>query len=447
MKPGGSSGIMGMLLGSNSRVTHVTGRLQNRCAPARGAVPIETRFEKSRAFPWFVQNVSAAFVRNGGLALGASLDDSKEMEERCRSTPARKGRAESRLVTASFDVSCAIARSARRKSNAHGESKGPVHVFGADGPPVSDGDFVPGAAVGSGIRFGSRRGGGNAPLSFDPMEDALNLLVVSVAGDKSADLLATAGRRKGLRVAELSYESVSEEPTLPDWDSPRVRAILRDPYRKGARFQRTQRRLLDALSPDQVLDARTFLEYPNHEDKLSQYRMLEGHVPMLTTWPATRSYTGPFPVVLKRRIASGGRGTFLVRTPDELSARLQVEAAEKCILQEYAELDADYRILILGSRVIATVSRQIRVHEEADGARIGVKVGAPVTLAPAVLDHARRVSEIFRCDFCGVDIVESRGHHFVIECNVSPQFRSTAKLIGHDIAGDVIDLLVAKDAE
>ena len=275
----------------------------------------------------------------------------------------------------------------------------------------------------------------------------MNLLVVSVAGDKSADLLATAGRRKGLRVTELSYESVSEEPTLPDWDSPRVRAILRDPYRKGARFQRIQHRLLDALSPDQVLDARTFRDYPNHEDKLSQYRTLEGHVPLLTTWPATRSYTGPFPVVLKRRIASGGRGTFLVRTPDELSARLEVEEAEECILQEYAELDADYRILILGSRVIATVSRRIRVHEEAEGARLAVKVDAPAILAPEVVEYARRAAEIFRCDFCGVDVVESRGRHFVIECNVSPQFRSTAKLIGEDIAGDVVDFLVAKDVK
>ena len=286
-----------------------------------------------------------------------------------------------------------------------------------------------------------------APLSYDPMEGVLNLLVVSVAGDKSADLLAAVGRAKGLRVTELSYESVSEKPIEPDWVLPRNRAILRDPHRKGARYQRTQHRLLNALSPDQVLDARTFQEHPDHEDKLFQYRALEGHVPLLTTWPATRSYTSPFPVVLKRRIASGGRGTFLVRTPDELFARLQVEAAEECILQEYAELDADYRILILGSRVIATVSRQIRVHEEAEGARLAVKVDAPAMLAPAVVEHARRAAEVFRCDFCGVDIVESRGRHFVIECNVSPQFRSTAKLIGQDIAGDVIDFLVAKDVE
>ena len=277
------------------------------------------------------------------------------------------------------------------------------------------------------------------------MGDTLNLLVVSVAGDKSADLLAAAGRGKGLRVTELSYETVGEGPIEPRWVPPRIRAILRDPYRKGARYQRTQHQLLDALSPDQVLDARTFREHPDHEDKLFQYRALEGHVPLLTTWPATRSYTGPFPVVLKRRIASGGRGTFLVRSPDELSARLQVEAAEECIFQEYAELDADYRILILGSRVIATVSRQIRVHEEAQGARLAVKVDAPVTLAPAIVEDARSVAEIFGCDFCGVDIVESRGRHFVIECNVSPQFRSTAKLIGQDIAGDVVDFLVAKD--
>lgn len=273
----------------------------------------------------------------------------------------------------------------------------------------------------------------------------MNLLVVSVAGDPSADLLATAGRQKGLRVTELSYESVSEEPMESEWGSPGIRAILRDPCRKGARFQGTQHRLLEALSPDHVLDARTFREYPDHEDKLFQYRMLEGQVPLLTTWPATQDYAGPFPVVLKRRIASGGRGTFLVRTPEELFARLRVEAAEGCILQEYVELDADYRILLLDSRGIATVSRQIRVHEEAEGARLGVKVDAPVTLAPAVLEYARRAAEIFRCDFCGVDIVESRGRYFVIECNVSPQFRSTAKLIGQDIAGEVIDFLVAKD--
>lgn len=284
-------------------------------------------------------------------------------------------------------------------------------------------------------------------LFSDPMKATSSLLVVSVAGDKSAGLLAIAGRRKGLRVTELSYESVSEEPIEPDWVSSRNRVILRDPYRKGARYQSTQRRLLDALSPGQVLDARTLREHPDHEDKLFQYRVLEGHVPLLTTWPATRSYAGPFPVVLKRRIASGGRGTFLARTPDELSARLQVEAAEECILQEYAELDADYRILILGSRVIATVSREIRVHEEAEGARLAVKVNAPATLAPAVVEDARRVAEIFGCDFCGIDIVESQGRHFVIECNVSPQFRSTAKLIGQDIAGDVIDFLVAKDVE
>jgi glutathione synthase/RimK-type ligase-like ATP-grasp enzyme len=297
-----------------------------------------------------------------------------------------------------------------------------------------------------GRRFSGSRAS-KVPLSSNSMGDILNLLIVSVTGDKSADLLATAGRGKGLRVTELSYETVGDGPIEPRWVPPRTRAILRDPYRKGAWYQATQQRLLDALSPDQVLDALTLRKHPDHEDKLFQFRAMEGHVPVLTSWPATRSYTGPFPVVLKRRIASGGRGTFLVRTPEELYARLQVEAAEECILQEYAELDADYRILILGSRVIATVSRQIRVHEEAEGARLAVKVDAPVTLAPAVVEYARRVAEIFRCDFCGIDIVESRGRHFVIECNVSPQFRSTEKLIGQDIAGDVIDFLVAKDVE
>lgn len=276
---------------------------------------------------------------------------------------------------------------------------------------------------------------------------AVSLLVVSVAGDKSARLLAAAGRGRDFSVTELSYDAAASQPIDPDRIAAGTRAILRDPWRKGARHQETQQRLLAALSPGSVLDARTLRELPDHEDKGFQFNALAGKVPTLASWPATLEYEGPYPVVVKRRIASGGRGTFLVRSADELQARLRSETVEACILQEYAELDADYRLLILGSRVLATVSRRIRVHEEPDGVRLAVKVDSPVTLSPEITRDAMRAAEIFRSDFCGIDIVESRGRHFVIECNVSPQFRSTAKLVGQDIAGDVVDFLFAKDAE
>ena len=275
----------------------------------------------------------------------------------------------------------------------------------------------------------------------------MSLLVVSVAGDKSAGLLAAAGRARNVSVTELSYETAASQPIDPAWMPPGTRAILRDPWRKGVRHQETQRRLLAALPPASVLDARTLHELPDHEDKLFQFHALQGKVPTLASRAATRPYEGPYPVVLKRRIASGGRGTFLVRSPEELQARLGAEKAGECILQEHAKLDADYRILILGSRVVATVSRRMSVHEQADGARLAVKVDSPVKLAPEVIRDARRSAEILRCDFCGVDIVESRGRHFVIECNVSPQFRSTAKLVGQDIAADVVDFLFARGAK
>ncbi len=276
---------------------------------------------------------------------------------------------------------------------------------------------------------------------------AVSLLVASVAGDKSAGLLAAAGRARDLSVTELSYDVAASQPIGPAWIAAGTRAILRDPWRKGARHQETQQRLLAALSPASVLDARTLRQLPDHEDKGFQFNALEGKVPTLASWPATLDHEGRYPVVLKRRIASGGRGTFLVRSSDELQARLRSETAEDCILQEYAELDADYRILILGSRVVATVSRRIRVHEETDGVRLAVKVDSPVALSPEIIRDAIRAAEIFRCDFCGIDIVESRGRHFVIECNVSPQFRSTQELVGQDIAGDVVDFVFAKSAE
>lgn len=272
----------------------------------------------------------------------------------------------------------------------------------------------------------------------------MSLLVVSVPGDKSAGLLALAGHARNLRVTELSYRTAASKPIDPAWIAPGTRAILRDPWRKGARYQDTQHRLLAALSPGSVLDEVTLRELPDHEDKLVQSRLFDGEVPALESWPASQPYEGPFPVVLKRRIASGGRGTFLVRSEEQLRARLRAEDPAGCLLQTYVALDADYRILILGSQVIAAVSRRIRVHEEGSSARLAVKVDAPVPLPDAFLEDAMRVAQIFRCDFCGVDIIKSKGRHYVIECNLSPQFRSTEKLIGRDVAGEVIDFLMDK---
>lgn len=271
------------------------------------------------------------------------------------------------------------------------------------------------------------------------------LFVARTLGDRSARRLADAGRALGIAVQELSYGRIARNGLPDGYCDPGLRAILRDPFRKGARHEDVLRTLLDASASDACfLDEQTLRDYPNYEDKGVQASILAGRVPLLESSAAEKDYTGPFPVVLKRRLASAGRGTFLIRSPRELSARLGEEGDASCILQRYVELEADYRVLVLDGEVLGAAQRELRIHEEPESARLAVKVFESVRLPQVMLDDAVRAAKALRCDFAGVDIVVAAGEHFVLECNVSPQFVSTERVLSIPIAERVLRFLFDK---
>ncbi len=123
-----------------------------------------------------------------------------------------------------------------------------------------------------------------------------------------------------------------------------------------------------------------------------------------------------YPFIAKiPRGSAMGRGVFLIRNPEELSAyALQTKTA---YIQEYLPIDRDIRAVVIGNRVVHAYWRVAAPGEF----RSNISVGGKADLAPVpqeALDLALHTARSCGWNDVGIDICIHKNRLYVLEANM-----------------------------
>lgn len=156
-------------------------------------------------------------------------------------------------------------------------------------------------------------------------------------------------------------------------------------------------------------------------------------------------------VIVKPLFGSMGLG--LVRVREEAMAwrvfRTVAQLAGVFYVQRTVEHGGrDVRAFVVGGRVLAAIER--RAPAGGDGWRTNVSQGGTavaVTLPPGPSDLAVRAAEAVGAGYAGVDLVtDADGRCYVLEVNGIPGWRGLQEATGLDVAGAIVDHLLAQVA-
>jgi RimK-like ATP-grasp domain len=152
---------------------------------------------------------------------------------------------------------------------------------------------------------------------------------------------------------------------------------------------------------------------------------------------------GGFPVVAKVPGGEGGQGVIRVDSLPALFSLLDFAPASVTLMEFFDHVVA-YRLVVIGKRVVATEARHPGAFDFRSNAMGGGLIGrvkTPQRLARIALAAAKAL----RVEFGGVDLLEDkRGRVRIAELNFPCYFADQQRDSGIDIAGKMVDYLLAK---
>jgi ribosomal protein S6--L-glutamate ligase len=155
---------------------------------------------------------------------------------------------------------------------------------------------------------------------------------------------------------------------------------------------------------------------------------------------------GPPPHVIKLNEGTQGAGVMLTEKPS--ASRGVVEALRglyaNFIVQEFiAEAKgADLRCFVVGDKVVAAMRRQAPPGDFRSNLHRG-GTAQPVRPSAAEQAAAVRAAAVLGLGVAGVDLIRSKRGPLVLEVNASPGLEGIEEASGTDIAGRIIDFVVA----
>jgi RimK family alpha-L-glutamate ligase len=165
-----------------------------------------------------------------------------------------------------------------------------------------------------------------------------------------------------------------------------------------------------------------------------------------------------FPVILKG--SGGDRGTRVYKADNlgELEKlvrdlrKSETEEGRRYMLQEYIENKGDYRVLILGEKVLGVMKRFRKNRKDF---RNNFSMGGEVEVAELPVEIKKMAVEAAKvCGLmvAGVDVMpknndtelsNKRKDYVVLEVNKGPQFRGFMKATGIDVPAEIVKFLVS----
>lgn len=171
------------------------------------------------------------------------------------------------------------------------------------------------------------------------------------------------------------------------------------------------------------------------------------YVPDVDVLSQQAAWLGGFPVVVKRPGTEGGQGVSLAHTLEDLSRQVSAPDGLGAMLEAFVPHQRCWRLTVLGGEVLAasaSVAAEGDFRTNAAGGHVDRSAHLPAD-AEAI---ATRAVRSLRLDFGGVDLMEGDdGTLTIAEVNFPCYFADQQTSLGIDIAGAIVDHLIAKARE
>lgn len=177
------------------------------------------------------------------------------------------------------------------------------------------------------------------------------------------------------------------------------------------------------------INSKFLLNMMPYYNKLSQLVVLtENKVPYLPSIYITEGkydkIVNPFdyPVILKGHTGRIGKQVFLIKNQIEMKNFLRDNKAKRIyILQKFSPLKEDFRLILVGGKVIGGWKRKaIETFKTTTGKNEKMLYNNPTQKEKAI---AEKVSRLLNADYCAVDMMYLENKPYVLEVNLNAGFK------------------------
>ncbi len=160
-------------------------------------------------------------------------------------------------------------------------------------------------------------------------------------------------------------------------------------------------------------------------------------------------YLGGFPLVVKVPGGSHGRGVMRIDSTEALYSSMDFldRLGRQAYLMEYVPDHTMIRLIVIGHEAVAGY-RKISTTDDFRTNSVGASTETVLEFSEELKTLAIQSVQIAGLEFGGVDIlVTAEGNNFVAEANYPCHFERVQRITGVDIAGKMVDYLLAKNAK
>ena len=115
------------------------------------------------------------------------------------------------------------------------------------------------------------------------------------------------------------------------------------------------------------------------------------------------------------------------------------------MFEKHLNVKNDIRVIVLNKGVVGATERRFYVREREGYDGIGVKIKARFEPSEEIREKAIMISRMMGCDFCGIDfMIDDKENIYLTECNLTPEFLSSEKILNVNIARELIEFIIQK---
>lgn len=271
------------------------------------------------------------------------------------------------------------------------------------------------------------------------MRKRVELLILTMETDPSGYRLEEAALESGVKFDYRYYRDLVGVESLGRQGT---RLMARRPYATNDlanNYFGLFRQILKINQFDWVMDAEFYhKDYLYYEDKWGKQAVMESLGLPVAELVAVESHDWRFPLIAKKRFAGRSYANFVLTSKADWQRFERKHEGYQFVFQRYWPLRADYRLMVLGDKVLGMIEREVKFGR---GGQVKVRgVGKVYKWAKALDQAGLTLKRALRVDFLGVDLgIKEDGNWFVMEYNWSPQFLAFERETGMDVAGQVIE--------
>lgn len=149
-----------------------------------------------------------------------------------------------------------------------------------------------------------------------------------------------------------------------------------------------------------------------------------------------------FPIIVKEAYGSFGEQVYLANDKESLNKIVDSLGYKDFLLQEFiaSSKGRDIRINVVGDKAIVSMLRENKNDFRSNISSGGT--GTKFDPKPEYLDLAVKASKALGLDFAGVDVLFGKDGPIICEVNSNPQFASTLKATGINLADYIAEYIL-----